>query len=264
MSQHSALPRRRNGKSQACEPCRKRKQACDHSLPVCLTCRRRKTTKDCVYLPAPMTQSSRPPSKAVSDFPTASSLVNHVLKEPPRCRQSFDLPRRSISKASSLFNCPAEFLGPTSFSAIFTENRSKFDPDSVPDHTASASSTPHLLSSDHRNGQESLSEEILQLGVRVLSQIPDEAICDNLFECNTTPLMWSIRPAAERISMLLFETFGKQLRKKDHDGLECLSRLICVNTASPIDNDEYDSFKWLDSLSGRNLRWESLGIMFTW
>lgn len=31
----NGLPRRRNGKQQACEPCRKAKIACDHSLPVC-------------------------------------------------------------------------------------------------------------------------------------------------------------------------------------------------------------------------------------
>jgi hypothetical protein len=48
----NGLPRRRNGKQQACEPCRKAKIACDHVLPVCERCRRRKVVEKCVYLKA--------------------------------------------------------------------------------------------------------------------------------------------------------------------------------------------------------------------
>ncbi len=48
------LPRRRNGKQQACEPCRKAKIACDHSLPQCHRCSRRKIAHKCEYLDAPM------------------------------------------------------------------------------------------------------------------------------------------------------------------------------------------------------------------
>lgn len=75
------LPRRRNGKQQgqcrwkwrcflkpspyikapaykgiACEPCRKAKVSCDHTLPNCARCRRRGITSKCVYLAAPMTR----------------------------------------------------------------------------------------------------------------------------------------------------------------------------------------------------------------
>src|ERR1700734_740005 len=48
---------RRNGKKQACEPCRKGKLACDHGAPFCGRCVRRKTTARCIYHPAPMTQN---------------------------------------------------------------------------------------------------------------------------------------------------------------------------------------------------------------
>jgi len=50
------VPRRRNGKQQACEPCRKAKIACDHGLPVCERCRRRKVPGKCVYVDAPLTR----------------------------------------------------------------------------------------------------------------------------------------------------------------------------------------------------------------
>lgn len=49
----------RNGRLQACEPCRKRKLACDHMIPVCSRCQKREQTSDCVYLSAPPTNNLR-------------------------------------------------------------------------------------------------------------------------------------------------------------------------------------------------------------
>lgn len=42
--------RRRNGRLQACEPCRKRKVSCDHAFPACRRCRVRNNPGGCVYL----------------------------------------------------------------------------------------------------------------------------------------------------------------------------------------------------------------------
>ena len=50
---------RRNGKLQACEPCRKGKLRCDHHLPVCDRCVKRGRTDKCVYHPAPLTATKR-------------------------------------------------------------------------------------------------------------------------------------------------------------------------------------------------------------
>ncbi|CAL3968482.1 unnamed protein product, partial [Diplocarpon coronariae] len=61
----TAVGYRRNGKKQACEPCRKGKLACDHGSPFCGRCTRRKTTAKCIYHPAPMTRG-RGPSGPVS------------------------------------------------------------------------------------------------------------------------------------------------------------------------------------------------------
>lgn len=55
-----SVPKRRNGKQQACEPCRKAKIACDHSLPVCERCKRRRVVEKCVYLDKPMTKGAVP------------------------------------------------------------------------------------------------------------------------------------------------------------------------------------------------------------
>jgi hypothetical protein len=69
----SSVPRRRNGKQHSCEPCRKAKVACDHALPICGRCRKRKFDERCIYLAAPMTKpvlAGRPRS--------SSSMANSV------------------------------------------------------------------------------------------------------------------------------------------------------------------------------------------
>ncbi|KPM43445.1 hypothetical protein AK830_g3114 [Neonectria ditissima] len=51
METQSPLLRRSNGRPQACDPCRARKVACDHSQPTCKRCRKRR--QPCVYTVAP-------------------------------------------------------------------------------------------------------------------------------------------------------------------------------------------------------------------
>lgn len=51
---------RRNGKLQSCEPCRKSKLKCDHVVPVCGRCVKRRCADKCVYHPHPLTVSFIP------------------------------------------------------------------------------------------------------------------------------------------------------------------------------------------------------------
>lgn len=48
---------RRNGKLQACEPCRKGKLRCDHYLPHCGRCIKLGKTDKCIYHPAPLSKT---------------------------------------------------------------------------------------------------------------------------------------------------------------------------------------------------------------
>lgn len=67
---HSSTPasalgtpgRRRNGRLQACEPCRKRKVSCDHAFPACRRCRARNNPNGCVYLG--VEETTRKPAQA--------------------------------------------------------------------------------------------------------------------------------------------------------------------------------------------------------
>lgn len=164
----SGLPRRRNGKEQACEPCRKAKIACDHTLPVCTRCKRRKITDKCVYMSAPMTKITDPSMSHLnrrqsepiqpqplqqSSFPltptTGSSAVvspdgvnshGYSAPAPPANSALFTIgrstsansvipqPRTARDKEASLTLASLgsktnAFFGPTSFSAVFAENR---------------------------------------------------------------------------------------------------------------------------------------------
>jgi len=62
---------RRNGRKQACEPCRKGKLACDHGAPFCGRCVRRITTSRCIYHPAPMTRG-----RVQSNLPTPQQTLS--------------------------------------------------------------------------------------------------------------------------------------------------------------------------------------------
>lgn len=50
---------RRNRKVPSCEPCRKSKVACNHSLP-CSRCIKRRRVDECYYHPNPLTRVSNP------------------------------------------------------------------------------------------------------------------------------------------------------------------------------------------------------------
>lgn len=56
---------------------------------------------------------------------------------------------------------------------------------------------------------------------------------------------------------------GRTLEKRDSQDLEALAQLICRNTNSEL-REENDPVTWFESFSGVNLRWEALGILFTY
>jgi Fungal Zn(2)-Cys(6) binuclear cluster domain len=127
---------RRNGKPKACEPCRKGKMACDHALPFCGRCTRRRMTSRRIYHPAPMTRE-KPPQLIVPAARTNTELVSTISKR-PGC-SSYDLGADgklppsiggSVTERGThrrgLFKCSTGFQGATSFSAIFAENQAKF------------------------------------------------------------------------------------------------------------------------------------------
>jgi hypothetical protein len=163
------------------------------------------------------------------------------------------------------------FLGSTSFSAVFQETQNSLSLVRGPFMGLSPAVTTSSLSSANENGGTGggttvceLSARSLETSMVVLSRIPaaDEAV--TLFAKNTNPNDGWMRLAGTRVVESLISVFGRTLRSRKPKDLEEMAHLLSSNTAKPLIEDELESEAWLSSFSGRNLRWESLGILFAY
>lgn len=100
----------------SCEPCRRDKVKCDHKLPVCTRCQRRRTINGCFYHPAPLTRrrllSPSPSVERHPEIPGRVEIFNTPSSIEPQLHHSPEIP-------SPL---PLGYLGPTSFAAEFVAN----------------------------------------------------------------------------------------------------------------------------------------------
>lgn len=159
------------------------------------------------------------------------------------------------------------YLGFTSFSAVYRETQDSLS--LIQGGGASASpwtrKDPGSLPGSPRHAViHTMSPRTLETCLAVLQRLPDEEGALALFLRHTNPSDGWIREAARRVVESLTDTFKRELRARRAADLERMALLISTNTARPWVDDEPDSEKWLASFSGRNLRWESLGILFTY
>ncbi|KAF4635056.1 hypothetical protein G7Y89_g3055 [Cudoniella acicularis] len=288
-----ALPRRRNGKQQACEPCRKAKMACDHGLPICERCKRRNAVAKCVYLAAPMTRPSLQENGSSGKEPHS---LAHILTPAPSS-ESQSLPNTSpnggpgsISKqppsTSKHISTPSSggpfiksggFFGPTNFSAVFLENGENLDSDNTEIQISNDSSEGPLPTSESLQSQTFLMLARSQdqdgnprviLGAKVLRALPDRHTCNFLLEWYYDKCHECVfhKHSVMSCSNSVWSTYGSFFKdpRKGED-LEHVSEVLCNNSKTvleePSGSDDYT--KWLDSFCGDNLRWESLGIVYS-
>lgn len=109
-----------------------------------------------------------------------------------------------------------------------------------------------------------LSPRSLETSLIVLGRIPTEDVALSLFEKHTNPNDGWMRLAAKRVIESLVSVFGRTLRSRKPKDLEEMAHLLSSNTVKHLTEDELESDAWLSSFSGRNMRWESLGILFTY
>jgi hypothetical protein len=162
------------------------------------------------------------------------------------------------SKTSSTFTSPSSFLGPTSFSAVFSDNRDNFGSAS----SNLATSTELLANQDFQ--MTNIDSDQIRMGIKVLTQIPNEVACEILFSRHTNPNDGSIRLAWKRLSSSLHLEHGAILEKRQPNEIKSWAQHISRTTNSELNEDEDDSVKWFKTFSGSNLRWEALGILFTY
>ncbi|POS69808.1 hypothetical protein DHEL01_v211797 [Diaporthe helianthi] len=166
------------------------------------------------------------------------------------------------------------YLGFTSFSAVYQETQNSLSLVKGPLLGTSSVTTTSPQVSTSKNGDTGtttvvLSPRSLETSLTVLNRIPVEEDALLLFAKHANPNDGWIRLAAKRVLESLFSVFGRTLRTvrltpgKAKD-LEDMAHLLSSNSAKPLPEDELDSEAWVSSFSGLNLRWECLGILFTY
>lgn len=257
----SPLVTRRNGKTQACEPCRRRKVACDHTYPVCRRCRKRPNGESTCYYASP-DQGTRFAESTISREP-----VHGISALDSRSAEVSFQASRHVGPDDRIWSSPAArapqgFFGPTSLSAAYLETESNLAargpsvivPDSPTNSTApSPADIQNMVNLDLPANH---------LAIRVLQAIPEKPAI-NMSRSHTNPNDEWMRRISERLVISTWETFGSYLRDRGNVAkLRELGSMICINTRRTLKEDHDDPEAWIESFSGPNLRWEAVGMMF--
>lgn len=149
----------------------------------------------------------------------------------------------------------AGFLGATSYSAVFAENPGSLsvimEPHDAAEDTASMGQVP---------------PEKIQQGAEILSMLRDISIyqqftqryfdaCDGIVVSQTAYSIWVEE---------LWSEFGRLLQDAHMDQLMSLSEMVWRNTRRPMKvHGQMTAREWARSASGRNLRWEVVGTIFS-
>lgn len=262
--------RRRNGRPQACDPCRRRKVSCDHAQPVCHRCRRRNQADECVYTlsshsaPGSATlRKSRPtPRRPSSASSTALAELtqrwdDEVQPTATDQRSHHGVPKpTSVSPASELAPRPAGYLGFTSYSAVYEETSNSLSRlqgvpslSVLPPEKDARGTIPGILSSPTR-----------EMAMTVLKTLPFLEDLDIPPRKSPDPSDGWTRGAGRRILKSCQALLGSD---RSESRLEETARMLCVNTAKPVYDDIGGPDEWIGQFAEDNLRWESLGLLFT-
>ena len=267
-STEGAIPKRRNGKQQACEPCRKSKQRCDHTTPICTRCKRRRVASECRYEPSPTKISSPKPNP---------SPARSIIKKVPKSNPTVDLHQPDsyeifVAGSPYVQKCPNGYLGPTAYSAIFLEHQGKLDLGHL-DPCRSYSkgsddarvcehshhfSVPHSVHCHTPNGT------AIRLGMDLLKAMPSQEICERLIERYAVfEDLVSHKPTIKIAHQSWWETHGVCLSEpRDLDKLSVVSEELCRNAWSLLETElPNNQREWIASCQGHSFRWELFGVL---
>ena len=219
----------RNGLLLACEPCRRRKVACDHTLPVCQRCIARHAPERCVYIP----------EKRISRG--LGRIINRLHSQTLSLSATTPLP---VAAESDL-----GYMGPSSAVNFLHEAQELLESPSAGPNEAAAEG--QILARD------------LEIGVEVLACIPDAATCKTLLTTYCSPVDSWIPAAAAHIADSLWSSFDLHLREpRSRQALEQMALCLCRTSCQTLEERQERGDAWLESFSGSNIRWEAVGILF--
>ncbi|KAF5243408.1 hypothetical protein FANTH_8230 [Fusarium anthophilum] len=259
----SPLVTRRNGKKQACEPCRRRKVACDHGYPVCRRCRKRPNGVSACYYASPEQAATatrvRHSQRQVSE---ASALNSEAAMSSAQTR--------SFGPDDGLWSSPAArppqgFFGPTSFPAAYQETEATLaaqGPAIAELNTPSSPTIPAPPSVAEIQSIVNMDQGASQLAVKVLQALPEKPPMHRSKPQVGLDEDW-LASIGDRLLTGTWETFGCHLGDRANTAkLREMGSRICINTRKTLREDQDDPSAWIESFSGANLRWEAVGVMF--
>ncbi|KAK1984980.1 hypothetical protein LZ30DRAFT_747498 [Colletotrichum cereale] len=276
----SPMRYQKNGRLQACDPCRRRKVACDHARPVCSNCKRRRRAEPCEYtmgtparLRAQAAASART-SRSVSvsvpgsgseavteqhEHPTATTLVDRDPERSPFGyeKQTPSPPGQRARETGGVHDTLSGHLGFTSWSDVYKEVGNGL--------VDRASEAERGAQANGQDGGATLAEDAqtLETCLGILRQVPREHEARALFDPYSDPHNAFVHPVSARALDSLYGTFGRYLgAARDDAQLSELARVLCCNSARPFAEHEPDAEAWMAQFTGRRLRWETLGILF--
>lgn len=181
------------------------------------------------------------------------------ILSPPRSTSALPEQRNETSTATP---APTGYLGYTSYYSVYEETESVLMGSSLGSTTA----VPDVECTAAAPSSETcqLSPATLDTCIKILDSLPDPAMGMECFRRPATPFDSFPHPIAVRILRSFYATFGQYLgRNRNPTQLEFVARRLCDNTAKSFSDTEPDAERWVSQLLDGNLRWESVGIFFT-
>lgn len=240
----AAFPRTKNGRLAACQPCQKRKYACDRSLPTCLRCQRSRVKRPCRYVAA-SSQHAQRPSHPSNNFRTARS-------NSPQNNPTVDSLR-----SSSIF----EAVEPTLIAPTLNPPLNESE---VLSHFESMPPTVSLLA-HKRSSLLGVDFNELQAALDALSSLPSLEAERILAKSHINPFNGLVPLPTTQILTELRSTYASAFRQgENREHLTELALIIFSNTAETLSNNQhYILEEWYTSFSGSRLRWEIIGLLFS-
>ncbi|KAI1774396.1 hypothetical protein F4818DRAFT_448867 [Hypoxylon cercidicola] len=269
---------RRNGKLQSCEPCRRSKLRCDHVVPACGRCVRRRCVDQCIYHPNPLTQVRR--SRRTSELAPLTLVTSTIDEGSVNIVQSIEtsrtespsiitsqtpLPRsteavtREVHRAASApplhlrdesnNRTGRQFLGETSYVSIFKDGLT------------------HCADLTYSHAQKvRLSHDRIVQGCKALSFLKDKPsilrMVSRWYEICEDEGCICIEPIMKEWLWGLGMHHGDVLRDQNPEKIRRLVDLLWRNTqTSLIFNEKTTATQWARLGTGPNIRWEVIGLI---
>lgn len=100
--------------------------------------------------------------------------------------------------------------------------------------------------------------------VKALFNIPSREICEKLFRAFGSLHTYLVNPTFTRHCVeTMWSTFGAELAEpRTSDKLARIAEVMFVNEETPLPIPSEDGMEWLDTFMGRNMRFETMGMLF--